>query len=171
MNERITKTELFASLANKRSGAGSDLQAIAQQAFEQGRIKGEPAPETSCARRPRGHVEDDEQATVIHWARLMGQKHPALRWLLHIPNGGSRNPQEAARLKAQGVLPGVADLFLPVARRDFHGCWLEMKTEEGRVSPEQKAFLADMTAAGYFAQVVRGSEEAIRTLQWYLEVN
>ena len=171
MTDRITKAELFASPANRRIGIRGNLQTIAQQAFEQGRIKGEPVPDTPRVKRTRGHVDDDEQATVIQWARLMGQKHPALRWLFHIPNGGSRNPQEAARLKAQGVLPGVADLFLPVARRDFHGCWLEMKTEEGRVSPEQKAFLADMTAAGYFAQVVRGSEEAIRTLQWYLEVN
>ena len=171
MTDRITKSELFASLANKQSGAGSDLQAIAQRAFEQGRIKGEPIAEPPRVRRPRSHVEDDEQAVVIRWARLMEQRHPTLRWLLHIPNGGSRNPKEAVRLKAQGVLPGVADLFLPVARRDYHGCWLEMKTREGRVSPEQQTFLADMTAAGYFAQVVRGSEEAIRLLQWYLEIN
>lgn len=170
MNDRITKTQLFASLAGKQTATGSDLQAIDYRAVEKGRIKGE-SPSPPRTPRRRSHVEDDEQAVVIRWARLQERKHPALRWLFHIPNGGNRNPKEAVRLKAQGVLSGVADLFLPVPRRDFHGCWLELKTKEGRVSPEQKEFLAAMTTAGYFAQVARGSEEAIRVLQWYLEIN
>ena len=36
--------------------------------------------------------------------------------MFRIPNGGSRHPAEAARLKAQGVKAGVPDLCIPVAR-------------------------------------------------------
>lgn len=58
-------------------------------------------------------MEVDEQRAVFEWAEYAKGKYPWLKWMHHIPNGGSRNKIEAVRLKAQGVKRGVPDIFLP----------------------------------------------------------
>ena len=114
-------------------------------------------------------TEAAEQMLVFQWADWMRGRWPELALLHHIPNGGSRNPVEAARLKAQGVKPGVPDLCLPVSRGGYHGLYIEMKRQfGGRVSDEQKAWIADLIAQGYRVTVCRGAEEAIEELKSYL---
>ena len=63
------------------------------------------------------------------------------------PNGGSRNPVEAKRLKAEGVLAGVADLtvLLPNGRIIY----IEMKVKGNRQTDNQKAFQQKAEALGY----------------------
>jgi TPR repeat protein len=61
--------------------------------------------------------ESDVQAAIFEWAALNGRKHPELALMYHCPSGGSRHKAEAARLKMQGVIPGVPDFFLPAAKR------------------------------------------------------
>lgn len=39
--------------------------------------------------------EDTEQINVVSWANWNMNRYPELRWLFHVPNGGSRNKQEA----------------------------------------------------------------------------
>lgn len=50
--------------------------------------------------------EDEEQQKVIQWAQLMSNAYPDLQMLYHVPNGGSRNRVEAAKLKRMGVRSG-----------------------------------------------------------------
>ena len=118
----------------------------------------------------RRHAEDDHQAAVIAWARLNERKFPALRWLFHVPNGGKRNAREAARLQAQGVIAGVADLVLPYPSREYHGLFIELKAEGGKLSENQRAFLQAMVSRGYCAQVAVGSKAAIELIEWYLQI-
>nr|DAY33448.1 MAG TPA: Nuclease [Caudoviricetes sp.] len=63
------------------------------------------------------------------------------------PNGGTRNPIEAKRLKAEGVLAGVADLtvLLPQGRIIY----IEMKVKGNRQTDNQKAFQQKAEALGY----------------------
>ena len=93
---------------------------------------------------------------------------PELDLLFHIPNGGSRNKAEAARLKAQGVKAGVCDLFLPVARGRYHGLFIEMKYGKNTATPAQKNFISEVTAQGYLARVAYSFEEATTILEQYL---
>lgn len=44
------------------------------------------------------HQESQEQQALFEWAAY----HPELELMHHIPNGGKRNPREAARLKREG---------------------------------------------------------------------
>lgn len=37
--------------------------------------------------------EDTEQINVVSWANWNENRYPELRWLFHVPNGGSRNKQ------------------------------------------------------------------------------
>ncbi len=94
---------------------------------------------------------------------------PALALIFAIPNGGRRDAVTGARLKAEGVRAGVPDLFLPVARRGFHGLFIELKAPGGAASLEQHGWIARLRQAGYAAEVCCGWEAAALTLTHYLE--
>lgn len=61
--------------------------------------------------------EDTEQINVVSWAGWNMNRYPELKWLFHVPNGGSRNKQEAVKFKQMGVKAGVSDLCLPYPKR------------------------------------------------------
>jgi len=114
-------------------------------------------------------TEEAEQAAVFEWAQLMEHQIPELHLLHHIPNGGFRPIMTAAKLKAQGVKPGVPDLFLPVARGGFHGLYIEMKRRKGgKVSDHQQDWLTELNYQHYRAEVAHGSEEACDIIYKYL---
>lgn len=115
-------------------------------------------------------TEHQIQCALIEWRDLMvsiGQ-HVELRWLFAIPNGGLRHKATAANLKREGVLKGVPDLFLPVARGGFHGLFLELKRPGGKLTQEQTNFLLDARRAGYAAHIAYSFEEAQTYLQTYI---
>ena len=113
--------------------------------------------------------EDFEQELVIRWTIGQIDTWPELALLHHIPNGGKRGKAEAAKLKRMGVKPGVPDLHLPVARGGFNGLYVEMKRlDGGRVSSEQRVWLAALHAAGHCVAVCEGHEQAIAVLRDYL---
>lgn len=116
----------------------------------------------------RRDSEDAEQETVIQWARICSGKWPELKLLHHIPNGGRRNAKEAAKLKRMGVLAGVADLHLPVARGGYNGLYIEMKYEEGRLLESQKKFLKAAAAEGNYCVVCYSAADAIEVLDLYM---
>lgn len=74
------------------------------------------------------------------------------------------------KLKKSGLKTGVPDIFIARAERGFHGAFLEFKTKTGRVSPEQLDWLSRLSLAGYQVQIVRNLDQAIRFVDWYLEV-
>ncbi len=115
-------------------------------------------------------TEAQHQAALIRWSQQphIRQKYPGLKLLHHIPNGGRRDPIEARHLKEQGVKSGVSDLCLPVARGDYHGLYIEMKTETGRVSENQKWWIKELNHQKYYAVVCYGWKEAVKCLTDYL---
>lgn len=115
-------------------------------------------------------TEGEEQATLFSWARMQSAKHPELRLLFHIPNGGSRRPVEAARFKAEGVKAGVPDLFLPVPSGIWHGLFIELKRQKGgRISDKQKRWLSDLERQGYRAELAFGWKDAAEIILDYLK--
>lgn len=117
-------------------------------------------------------TEAQEQKAVFDWALQPSVRaaYPELKLLYHIPNGGKRDVVEAKHLKQTGVKPGVPDLCLPVARDKFHGLYIEMKTEKGRIRPEQTWWLEELSCQGCYATICRGWEAARDTLMWYLSL-
>lgn len=97
--------------------------------------------------------EHDQQCALIRRVRLREAQEPELRLLFAIPNGGNRNEITGARLKAEGTKCGVPDLFLPVARRGFHGLWIEMKDAGKTANQTQKDLHADLRAEGFRVEV------------------
>lgn len=113
--------------------------------------------------------EHQEQAALVHWAELASQSEPDLGLLFAIPNGGYRHPSVAHALKKEGVKPGVPDLFLPVARGRSHGLFVELKAQEGTVSPKQKRWGDLLQAQGYAFAIAYGWEEAKDVITGYLK--
>ncbi|MCM2569722.1 VRR-NUC domain-containing protein [Achromobacter xylosoxidans] len=113
--------------------------------------------------------EDLIQSQVITWAKSQVKVYPELIRLFHVPNGGRRLAVDAAKLQGQGVKPGVPDLCLPVPRFGCHGLWIEMKTQDGRVSAPQKDWIAFLRSVGYRVEVCRSFDEARAVLLGYLD--
>jgi len=128
-------------------------------------------------------TEAAHQTALFAWAALQVKRWPELRWLHHIPNGGSRGDSAQSRairggqLKAQGVRTGVADLCLPVRRGEFSGLYIEMKkpaekpvkaTSKGGVSDDQAEFGAFVKAQGFGWCVCYSWEEASAVIVQYL---
>lgn len=124
--------------------------------------------QVSAPRRHRVEREHGEAKAFMRVVQMHEARHPELRWLHAIPNGGARGKAQAGKLKAEGVRAGVADYFLPVARQGFHGLYIELKSMTGSTSREQKDFLADMRSEGYRAEVAKGWEQAWAIVRDYL---
>ena len=63
----------------------------------------------------------------------------------------------------------MADLFLALSSRGFHGLWIEMKaTKGGKISQAQKDFLGDMASQGYMAVCCKGADSAIDAIKDYM---
>lgn len=101
------------------------------------------------------------------------------RYLFAIPNGGHRNPVEAANLKMEGVKPGVTDMefakpfFVNSAAFGsviFCGLFIEMKkpVKSYGVSDKQVAFMADMRSQGYATAVCSGWHQAVGAFLYYI---
>ena len=114
--------------------------------------------------------EDTEQINVVQWAGWNMNRYPELKWLHHVPNGGSRNKQEAVKLKQMGVKAGVSDLCLPYPKGFYCGLYIEMKFGDGRHQASQKEFLADMAAAGHFVVTCYSAEEAVKVIEEYCKL-
>lgn len=110
------------------------------------------------------HRESEEQRAYFDWARL----HREARDAFAIPNGGRRNAREAARMKAEGVTPGVLDVYLPKARGGAHGLWLEFKAGRNTLTPEQAARADALVRDGYTVCVVYSALAAIHATRSYL---
>lgn len=119
-----------------------------------------------------------------------------LKWIHHIPNGGKRDKRTAANLKAEGVRPGVPDIFLPwpsecaekkpsflqqgFERVEFFfycGLYIEMKKpsekpkregSKGGLSNDQINFKNYAEKAGYKCVVCYNWIEAVDALKQYL---
>ena len=110
-------------------------------------------------------TEHDEQVAVIQYCTLRNIP------VFAIPNGGHRNIITATRLKAEGVMPGVPDLFFPVPRLNFHGFFLEMKRrKQSRITEEQSKWLDFLNKNGYYVEVAYGADEAIKLINTYFKL-
>lgn len=116
-------------------------------------------------------TEDGHQLALFCWIALDGLKlYPDLKWLHHIPNGGSRDKREAAKLKGMGVKSGVPDLCLPIKRGAYSGLYIELKKPmKGKVSPQQSEWITHLQSQGFGAIVCHGWLVARETLISYLD--
>lgn len=109
--------------------------------------------------------EHDTQAAFFSWASH--QRFDGIELLHATPNGGARHIAVAAKLKAEGVKPGVPDVTWPVARGGFIGLAIEFKFNDGSPSKEQRERITKMQEQGWCVAVCWSWPAAARLLQGY----
>jgi len=124
------------------------------------------------------------QRYCVGWFRSEYEQWAGL--LFAIPNGGKRSKATAGILKGEGVLPGVADLFLAQGKVEYtysksipemlissrvvaYGLFIEMKTPTGVQSKEQIAFQKAVEDQGYQYSIARTPEEFEGVIRAYLQ--
>ncbi len=118
-----------------------------------------PRIKTAANPRTRTHEESQLQRDCVAWFRM---QYPSRALLLFaVPNGGGRSPIEAAILKGEGVVAGVADLILLEARGNYGALCIEMKTpkKSSKQNPNQKLWQEVAEKAGNAYVVVRTFEQ------------
>lgn len=111
----------------------------------------------------RARPEDAVQAAVVEHLRF--RHSPGVVWH-STPNERKANEREGARLKRMGLRPGAPDLVVILPP---HGRYagLELKSAQGRQSPNQKGFEAEAVDAGALYAVAHGVDEALKILaEW-----
>lgn len=104
--------------------------------------------------------EHIEQREFVSWFR---QTFRPVR-IFAIPNGEARSRRVGGRLKAEGVSPGVPDLFIPA-----WGLWIEMKRADGgTVSAVQKDWHAYLRSIGQRVIVAKGFSDARQQIETML---
>lgn len=108
--------------------------------------------------------EDFLQYKLCDWMRDKNIMH------FHVPNGGKRGKREAAKFKAMGVKAGVHDLII------MHGgkiIFIELKTDNGKLSPAQIAFDEFVKKEGHPSHLIHAHsvESGLEQLQSILRMN
>ena len=111
--------------------------------------------------------EHNLQCACVRWFNLQWPQYRGL--LFAVPNGGARSKATAGKLKAEGVVPGVADLILLVPKQWAFALCIEMKTSKGRQSPEQKQWQSKVEDHNYRYVICRSLEGFMSVVNEYLQ--
>jgi hypothetical protein len=115
--------------------------------------------------KPKKYIESEIQQKCIQEFRLYYK--PPQYFIFAIPNGGKAGgklingiPEEAIRLKREGLTAGVADLFVMTPfSNESKGLFAECKTKDGRQSEAQIDFEKICLEMGYNYAVFRSVGE------------
>jgi hypothetical protein len=113
------------------------------------------------------HIESNIQKSCIEWFRY--QHRSLADMIFHIPNGGKRNAREAARLKAEGVTAGVADVILLVGRQGYNSLCIEFKAPKGTQTSLQKEWQRQAETNGNKYIICRSFDEFRDEITKYLK--
>jgi hypothetical protein len=101
-------------------------------------------------------AESNAQVQIVSFLR---RSLPSTYRVVSVPNGRfAADPRTIARLKREGLTPGVFDLL--VLRNDGWFCSIEVKADGGRLSEEQREWGDWLSSGGASAAVVRSLAEA-----------
>ena len=116
-------------------------------------------------KRTRIPWERKETRKIYNWCLKYFEKYPVLRLMFHPANEKARflGPEDF-------IVAGVPDLWLPCARKGFHGLVIELKAQKGKATQEQVAYIEALERQGYWATVAVGALEAIALLRFYLDI-
>ena len=119
------------------------------------------------------HEEHDIQAAAMEILGLI----PEFEWVFAIPNGGARDKRTGARLKAEGVKPGVWDLFFPRNKYQYAtedgrslisiGIFIEVKTKSGKLTYDQARFGLYANGQDYGIAICRSAKSIVDTIIKY----
>lgn len=107
------------------------------------------------------HIESDIQIACVKWFRLMFPSVVIFSSLNGAMLSGTPLQRKIKwkRLVDEGALVGVADLFIMCPNSQYHGLFVEMKTEQNnsKQSDAQRVFEGNCNRFGYKYAICRNS--------------
>lgn len=88
-----------------------------------------------------------------------------------IPNEGKRSLPLALIMKAEGLKPGVPDIFIPWPTPSHHGMFIEFKSKTNKLTKQQQDMFDKLTRRGYACQLCYTWIEAASAFTQYLNAN
>lgn len=106
-------------------------------------------------RKPRKYPEAAEQIAIVGWLRARGEV------VIWSDSGAKRTPQQVARWRRMGGMPGWPDLILPRLR-----VAIEVKAPGGKTTREQDLMHETLRAFGWCV-IVGSLDDVLRHPVWY----
>jgi hypothetical protein len=133
-------------------------------------VSGTPLPAAKVRQLAQyGLSESQIQQSCIRWFQVT---HPQL-WkdgvLFHIANERKCTQWQGRKLKLEGVVKGVADLCLAVARKGFNALYIEMKKPGSYQEKEQKEWQSGVEKHGNRYVVCKSLDEFEKIVTDYLK--
>ncbi len=120
-----------------------------------------------------------EQKTQLAICEWLSRQHPDVaQHVVKIDNEGKRTIGGHILAKRMGLHKGASDLFIAWPTNDYHGLWLELKSDIWKGAygkkaklhlEEQMNFIEKMNVRGYYAKLVVGVDQAIDAIKGYLK--
>jgi len=113
-------------------------------------------------------LEEAHQISVVTWFRY---QYPAFKKLLYvIANGENVGSVRMNRLKMLGLVPGMPDLSMAIARQGYHGLFVEMKQPKGHLQKNQVEQHEELKQQGYKVVTAYGFDDAKVLISDYLKI-
>ena len=115
-------------------------------------------------------AEQHIQEAVAFFIRL---KYPNA--LFTIAPAGQRRGSKLQRIiagkeaKRMGYRKGTSDVFIVKKTKEFSGLFLELKTESGKLTHDQKVFMDIASKEGFCCLVGYGYEDSIKKIDGYMQ--
>lgn len=107
-------------------------------------------------------TEAQEQIVVVDYCELWGIE------IVHVANEGKRTLANGRLLSRMGLRRGFPDLFIPTARKGYHGMFIELKRDiKCKPTEHQQRWINYLNRQGYYAVICHGAEEAIAEIDKY----
>ncbi len=108
-------------------------------------------------------------AVVEWWALAHHQLGVPVHLLFAIPNAGRRPAYVGAKLKREGLRPGIPDMMLAAPRGKYHGLFIEHKIDKRRPTAAQMDCMEALLQQGYRVAVSYRCEDTISIIGSYLK--
>lgn len=129
-----------------------------------------PANERRENRKPRLQEEHNHQAAYFRILKLNERRFPELAFIFAVPNAAKRSPQLGMWMVKEGLVAGVPDIIIPMARRGYHGAFLETKFGNNKMSPAQIKFRDFLSKENYFVLACYDERKLTTITEWFLSV-
>jgi hypothetical protein len=115
-------------------------------------------------------LEDNLQIACINWFKYQYPKILITSFPAGYVFAGTQQQRQRTgnRMNDMGYCKGIPDLFIIHPNDRFHGLFIELKTEKGTVSKEQKEMLKRLDELGYFTSICRSLDDFMFTVNLYL---
>lgn len=115
-------------------------------------------------------TEDNLQIACINWFKYQYPKILITSFPAGYVFAGTQQQRARTgkRMNDMGYCKGIPDLFIAQPVNNYHGLFIELKTDKGKVSNEQKEMLIKLSELDYLVMICRSLDDFIKVVNKYI---